>query len=143
MGEVIVFGIETCDQTRKARSWLRAHGLAYRFHDFRQDGLDAQQLASWLGRVPWDSLLNRRGLAWRKLDAERRATVTDQASAAEMMLADPMLIKRPVLQAQDRIVVGFSDALYAGVFEPRNGGAPDASAGANGHGSQDDGATGG
>ncbi|MBN9425136.1 MAG: ArsC family reductase [Burkholderiales bacterium] len=116
MSEVVVFGIDTCDQVRKARAWLRAHQVEHRFHDFRKDGLDAQRLNAWLGRVPWDSLLNRRGLAWRKLDAQRRAEITDQTSAAELMLADPTLIKRPVLQVDDRTVVGFSEALYAGIF---------------------------
>jgi Spx/MgsR family transcriptional regulator len=116
MVEVVVFGIENCDQVRKARAWLRGHGIAFGFHDFRKDGLEAQRLSAWLGRVPWDSLLNRRGLAWRKLDAQRRAAITDQTSAAELMLADPTLIKRPVLQAGDRIIVGFSETLYEGVF---------------------------
>jgi len=116
MGEVVVFGIETCDQVRRARAWLRGHGIEFRFHDFRKDGLDAHRLSIWLGRVPWDSMLNRRGLAWRKLDPQRRAAITDQTSAAELMLADPTLIKRPVLQAGDRIIVGFSEPLYAGVF---------------------------
>jgi Spx/MgsR family transcriptional regulator len=117
MDEVVVYGIETCDQVRKARAWLRAHQIAFRFHDFRRDGLDAPRLSAWLGRVPWDSLLNRRGLAWRKLDVQRRATITDQTSATELMLADPTLIKRPVLQVGDRILVGFSEPLYAGVFD--------------------------
>jgi arsenate reductase len=117
MGEVVVFGIETCDQVRKARAWLRAHDIAFDFHDFRKDGLDAQRLSMWLGRVPWDSLLNRRGLAWRKLDPQRRAAITDQTSAAELMLADPTLIKRPVLQAGDRTIVGFSETLYAALFD--------------------------
>lgn len=116
MAEVVVYGIETCEQVRKARAWLRAHDVAHRFHDLRSDGLDARRLSAWLARVPWDSLLNRRGLAWRKLDAQRRAGITDQASAAELMLADPLLVKRPVLQAHERIVVGFSEELYAGVF---------------------------
>ena len=101
MGEVVVFGIETCDQVRKARAWLRGHGIGFRFHDFRKDGLDAPVGCSgWLGRVPWDSLLNRRGLAWRKLDPQRRAAVVDQTSAAEALLADPTLIKRPVLRGR-------------------------------------------
>lgn len=121
MNEVIVFGIETCDQVRKARSWLRAHDVAYRFHDLRKDGLDAQRLAGWLSRVPWDSLLNRRGLAWRKLDPQRRAGITDQTSAVELLLSEPTLVKRPVLQAGDRIIVGFSEVLYAGVFGAADG----------------------
>jgi arsenate reductase-like glutaredoxin family protein len=71
-------------------------------------------------------MLNRRGLAWRKLDPQRRAAITDQTSAAELMLADPTLIKRPVLQAGDRIIVGFSEQLYAGVFgtAAKSGAAP-------------------
>ncbi|HEY0877653.1 MAG TPA: ArsC family reductase [Zeimonas sp.] len=117
MPDVVVFGIENCDQVRKARAWLRARHIEYRFHDLRRDGLDARRLSDWLGRVPWDSLLNRRGLAWRRLDAGRRAGVTDQASATELMLEEPLLVKRPVLQMPGQIVVGFSEALYAGVFE--------------------------
>ena len=116
MVEVVVFGIENCDQVRKARAWLRAHHIEHHFHDLRRDGLDAGRLSGWLGRVPWDSLLNRRGLAWRRLDAQRRAAVTDHASAGELMLEDPMLVKRPVLQMPGQIVVGFSEALYSGVF---------------------------
>lgn len=118
MSEPVVYGIENCDQVRKARAWLRARGLAHRFHDFRRDGLDAARLASWLGRVPWDSLLNRRGLAWRKLDPARRAQVTDAASAAELMLEDPTLVKRPVLEHEGGIAVGFSETVYESLFPP-------------------------
>lgn len=116
MSEVVVFGIENCDQVRKARAWLRARSIEHRFHDLRRDGLDAQRLSAWLGRVPWDSLLNRRGLAWRRLDAGRRAGVTDHTSASELMLEEPLLVKRPVLQMPDQIIVGFSEILYAGLF---------------------------
>jgi Spx/MgsR family transcriptional regulator len=114
--EAVVYGIDSCDQVRKARAWLRAHGVAVRFHDFRADGLDATLLARWMAHLPWDALLNRRGLAWRQLDAGRKATVVDQASAVELMLANPTLIKRPVLEAGDRIVVGFSEPLYRNLF---------------------------
>lgn len=121
MHEVVVYGIENCDQTRKARNWLRAHAIEHRFHDLRNEGLDASLLAGWLARVPWDSLLNRRGQAWRRLDAERRASVTDPSSAAELMRADPLLVKRPVLQAHERLLLGYSAELYANVFA-RGGG---------------------
>lgn len=117
MSEVVVFGIENCDQVRKARAWLRARSIEHRFHDLRRDGLDAQRLSLWLARVPWDSLLNRRGLSWRRLDPARRAAVTDQASASELMLEEPLLVKRPVLQMPDQIVIGFSELLYAGLFQ--------------------------
>lgn len=113
---VIVYGIDSCDQVRKARSWLRAQGVSFLFHDFRADGLDAALLARWMGHLPWDALLNKRGLSWRQLDATRRASVVDQSSASELMLANPTLVKRPVLEAGDRIVVGFSEPIYRNLF---------------------------
>jgi arsenate reductase len=116
---VVLYGIDTCDQVRKARAWLRAQGVAFRFHDFRADGLDAALLARWMGHLPWDALLNRRGLSWRQLDAQRKASVVDQSSATELMLANPTLVKRPVLEAGDRIVVGFSEPIYRNLFPER------------------------
>lgn len=116
MQEIVVYGIESCDQVRKARSWLRSHGVAHRLHDFRRDGLDPQRLAAWLVRMPWDALLNRRGLAWRKLDLAQRQSVTDQGSAIELMLAHPLLIKRPVIEHDQGILVGFSEPVYASLF---------------------------
>lgn len=122
--EAVVYGIDTCDQVRKARSWLRAQRVPFRFHDFRTQGLDAQMLSRWAARLPWDALLNRRGLAWRQLDPARRATVVDQASAVELMLAQPLLVKRPVLDAGDRIVVGFSEPVYRTLFATGDGTPP-------------------
>jgi len=117
-GEVVVYGIDNCDQVRKARAWLRAQAVPFRFHDFRADGVDAALLARWMGHLPWDALLNRRGLTWRQLDATRKAGVVDQSSAVELLLESPTLIKRPVLEAGDRIVVGFSEPIYRNLFPP-------------------------
>ena len=114
-----VYGIDTCDQVRKARAWLRAQGVAVRFHDFRADGLDDALLSRWMGHLPWDSLLNRRGLTWRQLEASRKAMIVDQSSATELMLELPTVIKRPVLEAGDRIVVGFSEPIYRNLFPER------------------------
>jgi len=118
---ITVFGIQNCDQVRKARAWLQAAGYSYRFHDFRVDGLQPDLLAGWLRHVPWDSLLNRRGTTWRKLDESRRASVTDQLSASELMLAEPTLVKRPVLQQGQKMLVGFSEPLYSAFFGPQDG----------------------
>lgn len=115
----VVYGIDTCDQVRKARAWLRAHEVVHAFHDFRADGLDAALLARWMGHLPWDALLNRRGTTWRQIEPVRRAAVVDQSSATELMLAHPTLVKRPVLEAGDRIVVGFSEPIYRNLFPPR------------------------
>jgi len=116
MTQAVLYGIENCDQVRKARQWLRAHAVDVRFHDFRRDGLSDAILRRWLVRLPWDALLNRRGLAWRRLDPARRAQVVDQASAIEALLADPTLVKRPVLEADERLLVGFSEPAYAAAF---------------------------
>jgi arsenate reductase (glutaredoxin) len=123
--EVIVYGIENCDHVRRARQWLRAHGVAHRFHDFRADGLEPALLAHWMTHLPWDALLNRRGLGWRQMSPQRRASIVDQSSAAELMLAVPTLIKRPVLEAGDRIVVGFSEPIYRSLLPDPQPVAPD------------------
>jgi arsenate reductase (glutaredoxin) len=127
--QVVLYGIENCDQVRKARQWLRARGVAFHFHDFRADGLDASLLAGWMTHLPWDSLLNRRGLAWRQMTLQQRATVVDQSSASELMLSMPTLVKRPVLHAGDRIVVGFSEPVYRTLLGSDDADGGDASAG--------------
>jgi Spx/MgsR family transcriptional regulator len=116
MSQPVVYGIDTCDTVRKARQWLKAQAIDHRFHDFRRDGLTPQMLSRWLTHVPWDALLNRRGMTWRKLDESQRARVVDQASAVELMLREPTLIKRPVLEDGERLLVGFSDALYTSLL---------------------------
>lgn len=116
MADAVLYGIETCDQVRKARQWLRQHGVEARFHDFRRDGLPPEAVQRWLAHMPWDALLNRRGLTWRRLDPARRARVVDQASAVEALLEDPTLVKRPVLEAGEHLLVGFSEPAYRAAF---------------------------
>lgn len=111
-----LFGIENCDQCRKARQWLRGREVSVQFHDLRRDGLTVQMLERWLTRVPWDSLLNRRGQSWRKIDESQRRAVVDRDSLIELLLAQPLLVKRPVLEASDRLLIGFSEAAYASAF---------------------------
>lgn len=118
MPPVLLYGIDTCDQVRKARQWMRQHAIEYHFHDFRRDGLSPELLARWLSHVPWDALLNRRGLTWRKLDATQRAAVVDQVSATELMLREPTVIRRPVIEAGDRLLVGFSEQTLAPLRGP-------------------------
>lgn len=112
-----VFGITQCDQVRGARRWLKNHGLAYSFIDLKAAPPSREVLLDWLKHLPFDSLLNRRGKTWRSLPEEHRRAVVDQGSAVELMLAFPLVIKRPVVLWKDQIAVGFSDALYAGLFE--------------------------
>ncbi|MEI6548296.1 MAG: arsenate reductase [Burkholderiales bacterium] len=115
-GDTIVYGIETCDQVRKARNWLRGQNLPFRFHDFRVDGLTQPLLERWMGHLPWDALINRRSTSWRQIDATRRAGVVDQTSAVDLLLANPTLVRRPVLESGDRILIGFSEPTYRTLF---------------------------
>lgn len=109
---MILYGIKNCDTVKKARAWLSAQGLAYRFHDFRADGLDAVTLQTFERAVGWEVLLNRRGTSWRALSEELRNAV-DRDKAVALMLQYPTLIKRPVLSAESKVIVGFTPENYA------------------------------
>jgi len=108
----ILYGIKNCDTVKKARAWLEAQGIAHQFHDFRKDGLDLALLEKWEVILGWEALLNRRGTSWRKLDESQREGV-DRAKAMELMLGQPSLIKRPVLEAGTKTLFGFNAEEYA------------------------------
>jgi Spx/MgsR family transcriptional regulator len=97
---VTVFGIPACTSVKKARAWLDEHGLPYEFHDFKKQGVPPERLDAWLLAVGWEKLLNRQGTTWRKLEPATQAAVHDATSARELMLAQPSVIKRPVLEWQ-------------------------------------------
>ena len=104
----ILYGIPNCDTVKKARAWLTAQGIEHRFHDFKKQGVPADDLDGWLRAAGWETLVNRKGTTWRALDDATRAAVTDAASARVLLLAQPSVIKRPVVQWSDgRITVGF------------------------------------
>jgi Spx/MgsR family transcriptional regulator len=107
-----IYGITTCDTVKKARVWLEDHDVAYRFHDFRSEGLDAKRLSGWVGKVGWEKLLNKGSTTFRELpDAEKQSL--DEKKAKALMLAKPTMIKRPVLEVGDQILVGFKPDVYA------------------------------
>ena len=113
----ILYGIPNCDTVKKARTWLDTHQHAYQFHDFKKSGVPAEALDAWISAVGWEKLVNRKGTTWRKLDAEAQAGVVDAASAKAMMLAQPSVVKRPVVDWGDRpgrdTTVGFDAAAWA------------------------------
>jgi Spx/MgsR family transcriptional regulator len=109
----VLYGIPHCDTVKKARRWLDDHGVAYRFHDFRADGLDEKQLVRWTAQLGWETLLNRRGTTWRRLPEAQRDNITDAAGAIAAMLAHPSLIKRPVLDREGVLCIGFAADHYA------------------------------
>ena len=107
-----LYGIKNCDTVKKARQWLDTQGIEYRFHDFRKDGLDLSLLERWETELGWEALLNKRGTSWRKLEESQREGV-DRAKALMLMLAQPSLIKRPVLETGTKTLIGFIPEEYA------------------------------
>ncbi len=112
---VTIYGIKACDTMQKARAWLAEHGVDYRFHDYKAEGVERGQLQAWAQAVGWESLLNRAGTTFRKLpDADKQGI--DEAKAIALMLVQPSMIKRPVLDTGEALLVGFKPAAYAAAF---------------------------
>jgi Spx/MgsR family transcriptional regulator len=106
-----MYGIRNCDTVKKARAWLDAQGVEYRFHDYKVAGVDVAQLNRWCKELGWEALLNRAGTTFRKLaDADKEDLSEEKARA--LMLAQPSMIKRPVVELPGRLVVGFKPELY-------------------------------
>jgi Spx/MgsR family transcriptional regulator len=110
-----LYGIANCDTVRKARRWLDTHDVEYTFHDFRKQGLERPSLTRWCASVGWETLLNRRGMTWRKLPDQQKQGL-DRDRALALMLAQPSIIKRPVLVRGKQIRVGFSAEQYGDIF---------------------------
>ena len=104
-----VYGIKNCDTMKKARTWLDSHGVQYEFHDYKTAGIAAGVLKRWVGQVGWEVLLNRAGTTFRKLPDEQK-TGLNEGKAIGLMVAQPSMIKRPVLEKGQRLLVGFDPA---------------------------------
>ncbi len=109
---ITLYGIPNCDSVKKARTWLADRDLAYAFHDFKKAGLDAATVSAWLKQQPWDKLVNRKGLTWRGLTDAQKAAVVDADSATALMLANPSVIKRPVIVKGATVVIGYDADQY-------------------------------
>jgi Spx/MgsR family transcriptional regulator len=108
-----LYGIPNCSTVKKARSWLESHGVAYEFHDFKKQGIDAATLENWLTQIPREKLVNRAGMTWRNLDEASKAAVTDDARAIRLMMDKSSVIKRPVLVRNGRVFcLGFDETTY-------------------------------
>lgn len=112
---VTIYGIPNCDTMKKARVWLDQNGVEHRFHDHRKDGVDRARLEGWVAEHGWEVILNRAGTTFRALPDAARADL-NAAKAVELMLAQPGMIKRPVLDLGDRRIVGFKPAVYEAAF---------------------------
>ena len=109
---LILYGIPNCDTMKKARSWLESHDIAYEFHDYKKAGIPRAKLDHWVKAVDWETLLNRAGTTFRKLPDTDKENLT-QAKAVRLMLAQPSMIKRPVLERGATLLVGFSPEKYS------------------------------
>ena len=107
----VIYGIKNCDTMKKARTWLDARGVAYSFHDYKAEGIDRARLEGWIGKVGWETLLNRAGTTFRKLPDADKADL-DEGKALALMLGQPSMIKRPVLDLDGRLIVGFKAEQY-------------------------------
>ena len=109
-----MYGIRNCDTVKKARAWLEERGVEYVFHDYKLAGIDPDQLNRWSDAVGWETLLNRAGTTFRKLSDPQKQKL-DRDKAVALMTAQPSMIKRPVLELRERLVVGFKPEQYQGL----------------------------
>jgi Spx/MgsR family transcriptional regulator len=113
---VTLYGIANCDQVRRARGWLDAHRVDYHFHDFKRAGLDAARVNAWIAAAGAGRLVNRKGTTWRKLTEAERTAADDNGGAGALMTANPSLVKRPVLDIDGSITIGFDTTVYGKLF---------------------------
>jgi len=112
---VTIYGIKNCDTMKKTRAWLDAHGIDYQFHDYKTAGIERGVLEGWAREVGWETLLNRAGTTFRTLPEKDKVGLTEKKALA-LMMAQPSMIKRPVLAAGDLLLVGFRPDMYAKAF---------------------------
>ena len=113
--KITIYGIKNCDTMKKARTWLDAHEVAYAFHDYKAEGIDKASLERWAKAVGWEVLLNRAGTTFRALPDGDKANLNEKKAIA-LMLAQPSMIKRPVLDAGGKLLVGFKPEAYEKQF---------------------------
>lgn len=112
---ITLYGIKNCDTMKKARTWLDDHGVDYTFHDYKAKGIDRDSLQNWCSKMGWEIILNRAGTTFKKLPEDQRADLTED-KAITLMLAQPSMIKRPVMDKDGTLLVGFKPEQYSAFF---------------------------
>ena len=111
-----LYGIPNCDTVKKARTWLSSHNIEVDFHDYKKEGITKEKLKQWSKAVSWEILLNKKGTTWRQLPAEIQASIVNEREAIALMIQSPSLIKRPVIELGNKIMVGFDEEAYTKAF---------------------------
>jgi len=112
-----VYGIPNCNTVKKATDWLKNNEVAFEFHDYKKEGIDKGRLQKWSKKVGWEKLVNKKGTTWRTLPAEEQQKVTDESAAIELMMQKTSVIKRPVIEAGAKLLVGFDEEEYKNTFK--------------------------
>ena len=112
---IAIYGIKSCDTMKKAMAWLDTHNIAYTFHDYKKEGVDHSRLLDWIKTAGWEALINRSGTTFRKLPDAVKADLTEE-KAIQLMLENPSMIRRPVLEAST-LIIGFKSEKYADFFK--------------------------
>ena len=111
-----LYGIPNCDTVKKARAWLESHGIQYEFHDYKKLGVDSALLAKWMSQLSWEKVINRQGQTWRKLSGAEKARITNDDAAIQLAQDQPSLIKRPAIEHQGKVILGFDETEYQNIF---------------------------
>jgi len=117
-----VYGIPNCNTIKKAKDWLKENNVEYEFHDFKKEGITKEKLKEWSKTSGWEKLLNKKGTTWRALPADEQQKITNERSAIKLMLEKPSIIKRPVIENDGKLWIGYDEIQYAENFKKKQGG---------------------
>ncbi|MEO8772635.1 MAG: Spx/MgsR family RNA polymerase-binding regulatory protein [Ferruginibacter sp.] len=113
---ITIYGIPNCDITKLTLAWLKKNKIDYNFHDYKKAGITAAKLNDWSKKKSWEILLNKRGTTWKKISPEIQQTITDQKAAVQLMQEHTSLIKRPVVEINGTILIGYDEAIFNNAF---------------------------
>lgn len=117
MGKIIVYGIPNCDTTKKAMNWLNKNKIAFSFHDYKQEGISKKKLEAWFTKESGENIFNKRSTTWRELPPTVQNKVVDRSSAIKIMMEHNSIIKRPVIEHGDKLVIGFNEENFKKAFK--------------------------
>jgi Spx/MgsR family transcriptional regulator len=110
MAAIILYGIPNCDTTKKAMAWLKKNNIDFSFHDYKQQGISRQKLVAWCNHQGWETIFNKRSTTWRELSDAEQKKVVNQSAAIKLMMENNSIIKRPVIEVDEKLIIGFNEA---------------------------------